>query len=252
MQGNGQGTAIPVLFAIPFNCRETTQPDGTDGIHWRLDVSARVPGVDYLAKFDVPVFKTSDSRPDFKLDEALVAQVTPAPNRDSILREAGITKEPLANGVRLIFHMARHVGIAIGLTVFLAIWTAAIWAMHVAAPMMAVIFALFGLLAVFIALDLWFYRSVAEASPNGLILRGGLFGIGRTRLIPVDDVQQFTLKDGMSSGTTGCSNILVVLPSGKKRTVGRLVTGKLAQRAVIEELQTALDMHKDNNVSSSK
>jgi len=36
------------------------------------------------------------------------------------------------------------------------------------------------------------------------------------------------------------NNVLVVLKTGKKRTVGRLVPGKLAPRAVIEELSAAL------------
>src|SRR5262249_37336262 len=89
MRGDGEGMAIPVLFAIPFDCRETAQPDQTGGVHWRLEIAARVPGVDYLAKFDVPVFKTAESRADFKLDEGLVAQVASAPNRDLIFREAG-------------------------------------------------------------------------------------------------------------------------------------------------------------------
>ena len=252
MQSGGEGTAIPVLFAIPFDCRETTRPGQQGDIHWRLDIAARVPGVDYNARFDVPVFKTAESRPDFKLDQELRAQVGPAPNQDLLLREARIIKEPLANGVRLTFPMAPHAFTALVLTVFLAIWGAAIWAMHAVVPIMAIIFGVFGLLVVCIALDIWFYRSVAEASPSGLVLRGGLLGIGRTRVIPVEDIQKFTLKEGMSSGTVVWNNILVALRNGKKQTVGKRIAGKLAQRAVINELQTALGMRADNNDSNPK
>jgi hypothetical protein len=249
MRGDGEGTAIPVLFAIPFDCLETTRPGQTDEIHWRLDIAARVPGVDYNAKFDVPVFKTAESRPDFKLDEGLVAQVGAGPNPDLVLREAGIIKEPLASGVRLVFPMARHAAAALVFTAALAGMLIVIWVMHAVAPIMAIIFGLFGLLVVYIVLDLWFYRSVAEASPLGLMLQGGLFGIGRTRLIPMEDIQEFTLNEGMRSGTTVWNNILVALRNGKKQTVGKMITGKLAQRAVINELQTALGMHTDDNAS---
>jgi hypothetical protein len=252
MRGDGEGTAIPVLFAIPFDCQETTRPGQQGYIHWRLDVAARVPGVDYNAKFDVPIFKTAESRPDFKLDEGLVAQVGPAPNHDLVLREAGIIQEPFAGGVRLVFPMARHAASALVFTAVLAGMLIVIWVIHAAAPIMAIIFGLFSLLVVYMVLDLWFYRSVAEASSSGLVLRGGLFGIGRTRVIPVEDIEKFTLDEGMSSGNTMWNNVVAVLRNGKKQTVGRLVSSKLAQRIVIDELQTALGMKTDDNDSSPK
>jgi hypothetical protein len=248
LRGDGTGTAIPVLFAIPFDCRESARSGQNDGVHWRLEISARVPGVDYRAKFDVPVFKTAESRPDFKLDEGLAAEIAKAPNYDAILREAGIVKEQLADGVRLVFRMARHFASAMLVSVFFAIWCSAIWAMHIQAPIMAVIFGLFGLLIAVIALDLWFYRSVAEASASGLVLRGGLFGIGRTRVIPLEEIQEFTMKEGMSSGASVWNNILVVLRDGKKQTVGRLISSTLAQRAVIDELTTALKLPPSTSV----
>ena len=242
MRGDGVGTAIPVLFAIPFDCRETTRPGQTGEVHWRLDISARVPGVDYGAKFDVPVFKTAESRSDFKLDDQLVAQVATRPNTDLILREAGIVQKPLAGGVRLEFRMARHIFTAMFITVFLAIWLSATWALHFQSPIGATIFGLFGLIILFFAVDLWFYRSVVEASPSGLMIRGGLLGIGRTHLIPVKDIQEFIIESGMSSGTNVWNNVRVLLCDGKKRTIGRNITGTLAQRTVINELSTALTL----------
>jgi hypothetical protein len=240
MQGDGEGTAIPVLFAIPISCRETTRPGQSGEVHWRLDISARVAGVDYAAKFDVPVFKTAESRADFKLDDQLVAQLAAGPKTDVILREAGIIREPLANGVRLEFPMARHMFTAAIVTVFLAIWLSATWAIHFQSSFMAIFFGLFGLIVLFTAVDLWFYRSVVEASPSGLLIRGGLLGIGRTRLIPVEDIREFTIENGMSSGANVWNNIRVLLRDGKKRTIGRSVTGTLAQRTVISELSAAL------------
>jgi hypothetical protein len=77
-------------------------------------------------------------------------------------------------------------------------------------------------------------------------------GIGRTRVIPVDDIEKFTLDDGMRSGTTVWNNVVAVLRNGKKKTVGKMITGKLAQRIVIDELQTALGMKTDDNDSSPK
>ncbi len=49
-------SAIPVSFAIPEQCQETHDRPG-DRVTWVLEARARVPGTDYLATFEVPVFK---------------------------------------------------------------------------------------------------------------------------------------------------------------------------------------------------
>ncbi len=59
-------SAIPVLFAIPYDARPT---DANARISWHLVVEAKTPGIDYKAEFEVPVFQTEESREDFVLDE---------------------------------------------------------------------------------------------------------------------------------------------------------------------------------------
>ena len=59
-------SAIPVLFAIPFDAEETSLEEQ---ISWHLTVEAKTPGIDYKAEFEVPVFRTEESREDFVLDE---------------------------------------------------------------------------------------------------------------------------------------------------------------------------------------
>ena len=252
MRSDSDGTTLPILFAIPIECQETQIPDVTGDIHWRLEVAAKVPGVDYRAEFDVPVFKTSESRPDFKLDERLVAEFASAPNNELVLRKAGIIKQPFANGVRLVFRMARHLTGAVAITAFLAIWSGITWAAHDDALIASIILGLFGLLILWIALDVWFYRSVVEASASGLRIRGGLFGIGRTRVFAAEDIDKFTVNEGMSSGAKVWNDVLVVLRNGKRRTVGRMISSKLAQQAVIDELQSSLGHSEDRSVASRK
>lgn len=73
-------SALPVLFAVPFD-QPPSSPPGTAGEHvrWKLRAEARVPGIDFAVEFEVPVFKTADSRPDFRLDDrALAAYRKPA------------------------------------------------------------------------------------------------------------------------------------------------------------------------------
>jgi hypothetical protein len=235
--------AVPVLFAIPYEAEETSRAESNRCIFWRLDVAAKTPGVDYKSRFDVPVYKTADSRPDFKLDAGLLADYVASPPRDLVLRDAGIIKEPLpGEGVRLTFPASRNWGAALVVTGFLAFWSAAIWAMlHFSVPIVfPIVFGLIELVVIWLASDLWFYRSVVEARKDGLTCRGGLLGIGRRRSWTADEVKRFTTRESMSSGHQVWKHIEVVPKKGKKRTLAQTINGKLAQEAVIDELNEAL------------
>jgi hypothetical protein len=58
-------SSMPVAFRIPFNLPESDLPDmpskGTMRVGWLLSISASLPGVDYSAVFNVPVFPTEAS-----------------------------------------------------------------------------------------------------------------------------------------------------------------------------------------------
>lgn len=56
------GAGIPVRFEIPYDCVQSNDDNPNNLFLWRLEVHAAVPGVDYDAKFDVPIFKTAASR----------------------------------------------------------------------------------------------------------------------------------------------------------------------------------------------
>jgi hypothetical protein len=50
-------TAIPILFAIPYDAQPSDFCPSDNYISWHLTVTADVPGLDYGASFEVPVFK---------------------------------------------------------------------------------------------------------------------------------------------------------------------------------------------------
>lgn len=62
------GVQIPVLFAIPYDL-----PPCEDPVHWRLRVRGKQAGPDLDLQFEVPVFRTAESRPDFQLDSSGIA-----------------------------------------------------------------------------------------------------------------------------------------------------------------------------------
>lgn len=241
-------TVVPVLFAIPFEAMETSRPDSKLGTKWRLDVSCKLPGVDYKSQFEVPVFKTAESRAGFQLDPKLAAQYTASANSELPLHDAGIEKKSLADGsVTIEFPAARNWPTAM---VFTAIAIVVGGVLVEFGPrgmplFVQIIIGLFELVFVLLALNLWFYRSMVQASSAELILRGGLFGLGRTRSCAADEIQNFATVDSMSSGASVWKNIDVVLRNGQKWTIGKGISSKLAQQAVIDSLSAALHCTSD-------
>jgi hypothetical protein len=239
----GGAIAVPVLFAIPFEAEETSHARQNRDIEWRLEATAEMPGVDYKSRFEVPVFRTPGSRPDFTLDEKLAAEFAAAPPRDLLLRGASVRKDPLpGEGVRLVFPAARNLEVALPLTAIVALWSGAVWLMfHLGIPIVfPIVFGLIDLLLIWIAADLWLYRSVVEARSDGLTIQGGLFGFGRQRHVAADEVKRIATSHSMSAGTKVWNNIVVEQRGGKERTIAHTIEGQLAQQAVIDELNTAL------------
>ena len=63
------GVQVPVLFALPHDL-----PSSEGNVKWHLRVRGKQAGPDLDLRFDVPVYYTSESRPDFTLDEAPYAK----------------------------------------------------------------------------------------------------------------------------------------------------------------------------------
>ncbi|MEO8635786.1 MAG: hypothetical protein ABI587_10970 [Gemmatimonadales bacterium] len=63
------GISIPIALPIPADARETDERDSSDRVLWRLIVTAEVPGIDYSATFEVPVFRTAESETPLTAEE---------------------------------------------------------------------------------------------------------------------------------------------------------------------------------------
>ncbi|MDZ7639519.1 MAG: hypothetical protein U5J83_14890 [Bryobacterales bacterium] len=50
------GVYVPVEFAIPSDAQATGKAGGGISYSWKLEVSAKLPGVDYRCEFELPVF----------------------------------------------------------------------------------------------------------------------------------------------------------------------------------------------------
>jgi len=168
---NTDGAAVPVSFVIPYDCPQSSDTDSDNRILWRLSVTAQVPGVDYSATFEVPVFRTADSREggDGGVDPIAAYRKPDEPLRAPTDR--GITMTPVPGGVEFFFGPARS-PVSAGMTIFTGLGFMAVgwFARGGGVPLLvALIFGGMGLLALWAGLNM-LLGSLRVTITNGQVL----------------------------------------------------------------------------------
>jgi len=178
---DGTGVTIPVAFAIPADAAPSDPGQASDGTLWRLDVTADVPGVDYAASFEVPVFRTAESARPRTNPERAVAARSGVPAGYQQPPGSPIQVSTTRRGTEIYYPRARNPGAATGLTVFLGIWVAVIWAtVRFDAPLiLPVVLGLFGLLLLIAVLDQWLTVTRVTAGDGAHRVAGGRYAILR-------------------------------------------------------------------------
>jgi hypothetical protein len=237
----GMGTAIPVAFAVPSDARASDDSDSDDRILWRLEVSAGVPGIDYVAGFEVPVFRTELSeQPPTESEAALAGTVALGEYRQPA--ESRIELTTSRRGTEILFPAARNPGVAWGLTFFTAIWGGVVWALiHLRAPLIfTVVFGAFGLLLLVGVLELWLRVSRVAAGNGGLTVASGYLATGGGRTLPASAIDDVTTRITMQAGARPYYDIVVTTKEGKKITAGHAVRDKREAEWLAATIKQAL------------
>jgi hypothetical protein len=95
---SGNGTNIPVMFRLPPDAKPSDNSDMLSIILWRLEARCSAAGVNYFARFEIPVSIKTDIQPQ---------PAAPPPARMK-LTEPGIICQPLAAGGLQIQIAASH------------------------------------------------------------------------------------------------------------------------------------------------
>ncbi|MGD0897698.1 MAG: DUF3592 domain-containing protein [Thermoguttaceae bacterium] len=248
LQGDAGHSAIPVLFRIPYECRQTDDGDPHSLIFWNLEVSARAAGLDYRAEFTVPVFKTPQSDPHFAIDRDLVAKYTAAEGPECDLLDAGVRKTTslTGEGCRFVFPMARCPLFATTMTLIsLALSDVPFFLWYLDAGLVVTIvfgtvFGLAGMLLSIGAANLWFYRSVVDVSSRGLTVTGGLFGCGSPQWIAVADIARIEMVSNASTDKLMYFDLIVVCRGGKRVTACKWLPGHRLAVSIARQIEQAL------------
>ncbi len=233
------GSGIALRFVIPYDCQPTDDSNPNDKIVWRLETHAAVPGVDYHAQFEVPVYKTAASRQgpagDATPDE-LPAQYQPTEG-------AGISFDVSPTGGTVLrVSPARATSTIVSLIVFFVVWTGFIVLMLVfGAPVMfPFIFGLFDLLFLYMILQLatGSYRIVIEG--DSLTLENTVAGVPSKTVVHVEDIISIKPSIGMQSGKTVFYSIEIARRGGRPATLRVALREKHDAEWLAAELRTRI------------
>ena len=233
-----QQMAVPVSFYIPYECKDTDD-EGSRNINWELRVKAKVPGVDYSEKFEVPVFKTPDSQSDGVEESEHAEMLENLADPDAPLKISGLHLDQDEFGTLYVkAPMGRNFGAALGLGIFSAIWLIAVYFMYKAAgEMFLALPGFFGLLSLYGALNIFFQRSDVQIDSQLLECKIGGVLIRKRINIPLSEIQGFSYKSRMRSGKNNYYHIYVDRVEGRSKVILRYVNSEAACRRLIGILQ---------------
>jgi len=236
------GMRVPFDFEIPPDAASTDQRDMSNQTLWRLQVTAELPGIDYKALFELPVFETEGQ--DAEEVAAYHMRHRHAAARRGLSPESHITTTPLPSGdFEFRVAPAADYGAFVTMLLFLAIWAGAIALMlRLGAPwFFAGIFVLFGLFFVTMIIDLMAGRSIIVAGKSGLRARREWFGKGVDVNLTRESIESIQAKPGAYSGSKTWFDVEARLANGLKRLLARYVPSSADAETLAAKVWVAME-----------
>jgi hypothetical protein len=257
------GRAIPVDFSPPANSPFTNHDNPNDQILWLLHAQADVPGVDYSADFEIPVFRSMASPAMASApgtaagtDNFGFAASPSAVSDSSEVSQPANTKAVVSmgsGGTEFYFPPFRNPGRALILLLVTVTWSAVVFALYKApAPIFFfIVFGLSDLLIIAGFLHVTFGSARISVRSGEIFLRRGILGIGRTRRIPVSDVASIVPVVSMQQGGNSTNTLHAIrlrLKDGCKITLADEIASRQEARWVVLQIETLAGLKLDTHV----
>ena len=202
-------------------------------------MKAKVPGVDYVEAFEVPVFKTTESIKDAvgETPDSAVLKNLADPDAPLFLAKLRLDKDEMGN-LYVKAPMGRNFGAALGLGIFSAIWMVAVYVMYqVSGEAFLGLFGFIGVLCFHAALNVFFQGSDLQITSQSFECKIGWFFFRKKFYIPISEIKGFSYKSRMRSGKKNYYHIYVDQVSGKSKVILRYVNSEAACRRLISILK---------------
>lgn len=234
------GMRVPFAFDLPADAPSSDLSNPNDLMLWQLAVAAELPGIDYKAAFELPVFVTAGGA----AAHHAVRQEAAARRELSAASRATATPLP-SGGVELRVGPHRDAGAFTTFVFFAVVWFGAIGFMwDLGAPaFIAGVFSVFGLLILAMAVDFFTGTSVVSADFAGLRTRHAVLGMSRmsrSKSIEAAQVDSIASKVGGHYGDHPYFDVEARLKDKSSRTLARYFVNRDDADAFAAKLWEAL------------
>lgn len=235
-------TVVPIEFPIDADVLQSDESDLDNKIIWRVLIAAEIPGVDYDASFDVPVYRSPEGASATSDQDAIAFGATPDKKSYQQPADSKIAVTVKSHKTEIYFPPARNPRAAFGLTAFFAIWTGVVWGLgRLGAPLLfQIIFGLFDLLLAVMVLQMWLGITRLSLSPEGVRLSSGLVFAPRTRQLNTDAIADIKKTVGMQSKQTPYYMIVIEGFDGSKVLAGRGIKSKREAEWLVDTMKDAV------------
>jgi len=218
---------VPVDFTIPYDTSETDGSNPDNEVFWRLTASAVLPGLNFRARYRVPVFKTATSDPSITTESIDAGETThlagSKPSYAKIIM--GASNE---GGVQFHLGPARNKGIAAAFTLFGIVFFGAgiFWsrlpgnAFKWFAGIPLLICSAVGLVLLLVAFSLWFGQTDIKVVNRSLRIRSSCLGFSSSRSVNAAEIENFELYPAMQQGDQVWYDLRLHLSNGGTVTAG--------------------------------
>jgi hypothetical protein len=225
------GLRVPFRFDIPWECEPASLGNAEDLVVWRLNVSADVPGIDYQAFFELPVFRTEDGR-----DELAPRVHSPAawrPPREITLAPDAIVVRPSHGFTDYLFPI-----------LFFPFWfgVLALFRQFGAPLLFLGLFAVIGFAVLLMIADLLIGRTKITADRTALSIRRTWLGLGLRRTVPSSEIVRLEPVIGSTFGDRAYHNVHAVLRNGRTRTVAKHLRNRKDAEMLGERIAQSLGL----------
>ena len=229
---------VALEFDIPIAAGvQASGGDPSNRILWRLRMHADMPGVDYDASFEVPVFQTAESAiplPPAGLEAPPVEYHQPPGSHIRVTENR--------RGTTIVFPAGRNPGTAASLSAFTLVWLGIVYAiLRLDAPVLfPLIFGGFGLLLVLLALSLWMGTTTVEADRGQIAVTSGWLGGGRRRVFSGEEIDSLAPAIGMQAGSRVFYDLRIRLRNGRTVAAGSGIRDKHEAEWLASRINDAL------------
>ena len=240
----GMPQRIPIRFRTPYDARPTDESNASSKFIWKLTAGADVPGVDFSAEFEIPVFKTESSSAQVTEESLRSEEVAAHPPAATSPETTGVTIVPGANGGTEFIIAANGPsegswGAAVVFLIFVGITGLII---YFSGPgFFALIFGAIGILIAGLGVFSVYGESRIIVEDGHVSVRNILFGKMWGKRVPCNTVERIGVRGEGKKGTHGNCSITMTLAGGKSLSPLQSVTELQTAEWLAEQVRKAME-----------